>query len=129
MFYKGFVCKFGGDENIVFYVANVENGRIIAKINFSKKSSRNAETHISIDHTRNEMVFRYIELLPFEDTLFYRKQHIDKVNKDEMEDDNEKISFANNNAYGNDDNDMGMNNNYQGGLDNEDQFPNDNDEM
>ena len=46
-----------------------------------------------------------------------------------MEDDNEKISFANNNAYGNDDNDMGMNNNYQGGLDNEDQFPNDNDEM
>ncbi len=127
--YKGFVCKFGGDENIVFFVANVENGRIIAKINFSKKSSRNAETHISIDHTRNEMVFRYIELLPFEDTLFYRKQHIDKVNKDEMEDDNEKISFANNNAYGNDDNDMGMNNNYQGGLDNEDQFPNDNDEM
>jgi hypothetical protein len=69
--YKGFVCKFGEDENIIFYVANVGNGRIIAKITFSKKSSRNAETHISIDPTRNEMVFRYIELLPFEDTLFF----------------------------------------------------------
>ena len=136
--YKGFVCKFGEDENIIFYVANVENGRIIAKITFSKKSSRNAETHISIDPTRNEMVFRYIELLPFEDTLFYRKQHIDKVNKDEMEDNNEKISFANNNGYGIDDNGMtGMNNsyqmnnndnNYQGGFGNDDsQFPNDND--
>ena len=127
--YRGFVSKFGGDENIVFYVANVENGRIIAKINYSKKSNRNAETHISIDPTRNEMVFRYIELLPFEDTLFYRKQHIDKINKDEFdnnEEDNEKISFANNN-FGNDDNDMMGMNNDEGGLDNQDEpFGNDN---
>ena len=120
--YRGFVCKFGGDENIVFYIANVENGRIIAKINYSKKSSRNAETHISIDHTRNEMVFRYIELLPFEDTLFYKKQHIDKVNKDENDeeggdnDDDEKIRFASNDNFGGND-DLGINNS-QGGFDN-----------
>ena len=127
--YKGFVCKFGGDENIIYYVANVENGRIIAKINYSKKSSRNAETHISIDPSRNEMVFRYIEILPFEDTLFYRKQHIDKINKDNFED--EKISFTNNNDYNannrNDDSEMmGMNNSERDGFDNqEDQFEND----
>ena len=132
--YRGFVCKFGGDENIAFYVANVENGRIIAKINYAKKSSRNAETHICIDPTRNEMVFIFIELLTFEDTLFYRNQHIDKVNKDEFDEendngfDNEKISFANNNNFGNDEmmgnNDQGgfgnnsFGNNDQGGFDN-----------
>ena len=133
--YRGFVCKFGDDENIVYYVANIENGRIISKINYSKKSSRNAETHISIDPTRNEMVFRYIELLPFEDTLFYKKQHIDKINKDDFE--NEKISFANNNDInanvGNDNSEMmgvGMDNNDQSGLNNQDvnqsdQFEND----
>ena len=131
--YRGFVCKFGDDENIVYYVANIENGRIISKINYSKKSSRNAETHISIDPTRNEMVFRYIELLPFEDTLFYKKQHIDKINKDDFED----FRFANNNDInpnvGNDNSEMmgvGMNNNDQSGLNNQDaneseQFEND----
>ena len=134
--YRGFVCKFGGDENIVFYIANVENGRIIAKINYSKKSSRNAETHISVDPTRNEMVFRFIELLPSEDTLFYSKQHIDKISKDENENnydnDGEKISFANNDFNGNnDDNDMmGMSNNGNRGFDAQDeQFGNDNEEM
>lgn len=137
--YRGFVCKFGADENIVFYIANVESGRIIAKINYSKKSNRNAETHISVDPTRNEMVFRYIELLPFEDTLFYRKEHIDKVNKDdeienggENDDDDDKINFANNDNFGNNNNDdiMGMNNDGQGGFDIQDnQLGNDNEEM
>ena len=132
--YKAFVSKFGDDENIVYYIGNVENGRIIAKANYSKKSNRNAETHLSVDPIRNskksnrnaethlsvdpirnELVFRYIELLPFEDTLFYRKQHIDKVNKEEN--DNEKISFANNNEIVNDnDNDNDNNINDEGGI-------------
>ena len=119
--YKGFVSKFGDDENIVYYIANVERGRVIAKANYSKKTNRNAETHFSVDPTNNELVFRYIELLPFEDTLFYRKQHIDKVNKEE-EIEEEKISFANNNNYSeNDNNDnnhvMSVNNDIeQGGI-------------
>ena len=125
--YKAFVSKFGDDENIVYYIGNVENGRIIAKANYSKKSNRNAETHLSVDPIRNELVFRYIELLPFEDTLFYRKQHIDKVNKEENDD--EKISFANNNEIVNDnDNDNDNNINDEGGIvaqDNE-QIPDDN---
>ena len=123
--YKAFVSKFGDDENIVYYIGNVENGRIIAKANYSKKSNRNAETHLSVDPIRNELVFRYIELLPFEDTLFYRKQHIDKVNKEENDD--EKISFANNNEIVND-NDNDNNINDEGGIvaqDNE-QIPDDN---
>ena len=119
--YKGFVSKFGDDENIVYYIANAERGRVIAKANYSKKTNRNAETHFSVDPTNNELVFRYIELLPFEDTLFYRKQHIDKVNKEE-EIEEEKISFANNNNYSeNDNNDnnhvMSVNNDIeQGGI-------------
>lgn len=113
--YRGFVCTFGGDENIIYYIGSVENGRMIAKVNYAKKSNRNAETHISVDPTRNELVFRYIEILPFEDTLFFRKQHIDKINKnqDEEEIEDEKISFANNNNdnLGNEDNEMmGTNN-------------------
>jgi WD40 repeat protein len=121
--YKGFVSKFGGDENIIYYIANVENGRVIAKVNYAKKSSRNAETHISVDPTRNELIFRYIELLPFEDTLFYRKQHIDKVNKDDF--DEEKINFGNDaddngngNGYDHGD-EMGGNDDEQGGFDNQ----------
>ena len=119
--YKGFVSKFGDDENIVYYIANAEKGRVIGKANYSKKTNRNAETHFSVDPTNNELVFRYIELLPFEDTLFYRKQHIDKVNKEE-EIEEEKISFANNNNYSeNDNNDnnhvMSVNNDIeQGGI-------------
>ena len=118
--YKGFVSKFGGDENIIYYIANVENGRVIAKVNYAKKSSRNAETHISVDPTRNELVFRYIELLPFEDTLFYRKQHIDKVNKDDFEEE-DKINFGNNdneNGYEHNE-EMGGNDDEQGGFDNQ----------
>ena len=121
--YNGIVSKFGGDENIIFYIANVQNGRVIARVNYAKKSSRNAETHISVDPTRNELVFRYIELLPFEDTLFYRKQHIDKVNKDDIEE--EKINFGSNDNYNdnfneNNDNEMvGMNNDDQGGYENQ----------
>jgi len=91
---KGFVSRFGDDENIIYYMANVENGRIFGKINYSKKTNRNAETHLSVDTARNELVFRYIEFLPFEDTLFYMKQHIDKVNKIDNVDD-EKINFGN----------------------------------
>ena len=56
--------------------------------------------NLSVDPIRNELVFRYIELLPFEDTLFYRKQRIDRVNKEDIED--EKISFSNNNEINND---------------------------
>ena len=112
---RSFVCTFGGDENIIYYIGSVENGRMIAKVYYSKKSNRNAETHISVDPTRNELVFRYIEILPFEDTLFFRKQHIDKINKneDDEEIEDEKISFANNNNdnLGNEDNEMmGTNN-------------------
>ena len=116
--YKGFVSKFGDDENIVYYIANIENGRIIGKANYSKKCNRNAETYFSVDPTSNELVFRYIELLPFEDTLFYRKQHIDRVNKlnNEEENEEEKISFANNNNYENEnDNENNMMNNEQSG--------------
>jgi len=114
--YKGFVSKFGDDENIVYYIANVENGRIFAKANYSKKSNRNAETHLSVDMVRNELVFRYIELLPFEDTLFYRKQHIDRINKQENEE--EKISFDNNNNFS--ENDVENNNNNNEGLQDKD---------
>ena len=111
--YKGFVSKFGDDENIIYYIANVDNGRVFAKANYSKKSNRNAETHISVDNIKNELVFRYIELLPFEDTLFYRKQHIDKVNKieDNLDnDDDEKISFNNNDKNLSENNDVENNN-------------------
>ena len=111
--YKGFVSKFGDDENIIYYIANVDNGRVFAKANYSKKTNRNAETHISVDNIKNELVFRYIELLPFEDTLFYRKQHIDKVNKieDNLDnDDDEKISFNNNDKNLSENNDVENNN-------------------
>ena len=108
---KGFVSKFGEDENIMFYLGNVENGRIIAKINYAKKTNRNAETHLSVDEAKNELIFRYIELLPFEDTLFYRKQHIDKLGK--IEDEDENIDFSNNiqNEY----TEMNNNNNFNQG--------------
>ena len=110
--YKGFVSKFGDDENIVYYIANVENGRIFGKVNYSKKTNRNAETHISVDPTRNELVFRYIEFLPFEDTLFYSKQHIDKVNKIEEVGDDEKINFGNSNhSYENENQEINIDNN------------------
>ena len=127
--YKGIVSKFGEDENIIYYIANVENGRVIAKVNYAKKSNRNAETHISVDPTRNELVFRYIELLPFEDTLFYRKQHIDKVKSGEFNEEN--YSYGNNDNINNNNNDnyngyegnneMMGNNDYQGGFDGQNQ--------
>ena len=119
--YKGFVCKFGGDENSIYYIGNVDNGRLIAKINYAKKSNRNAETHISVDPTRNEMVFRYIEIVPFDDTLLYRNQHIDKINGEETE--NENIDFSkNNNNYDNNENMEMSNNGEQLSNNNEDQF-------
>ena len=93
------------------------------------KSNRNAETHISVDPTRNELVFRYIELLPFEDTLFYRKQHIDKVKPGEFNEEN--YSYGNNDNINNNNNDnyngyegnneMMGNNDYQGGFDGQNQ--------
>ena len=121
--YKGIVSKFGGNENILYYISNVETGKIIYKINYTKKTSREAETHISIDTTTNELVFRYIELLPFEDILVYRKKYIEKYNKNDFEE--EKINFENDdnyngNFYENRKNNeiMEMNNDYQGGYDN-----------
>jgi hypothetical protein len=131
--YKGFVCKFGGDENIIYYIGNVENGRMVAKLTYAKKCNRNAETYISVDPTRNELVFRFIEILPFDDTLFFGKQHIDKITRDEndIEDEDAKISFANNDNYnnannaGNNSEMMGMSNN--GGQSNNNEFdPNEN---
>ena len=115
--YKGFVSKYGEDENIIYYIANVENGRVIGKANYSKKTNRNAETHFSVDTTRNELVFRFIELLPFEDTLFYCKQHIDRVNKyvDGEENEEDKIIFTNNNNSDPNENDNQMMNNQQDG--------------
>ena len=117
--YKGFVSKYGEDENIIYYIANVENGRVIGKANYSKKTNRNAETHFSVDTTRNELVFRFIELLPFEDTLFYCKQHIDRVNKyvDGEENEEDKIIFTNNNNSDPNENDNQMMNNQQDGAD------------
>ena len=116
--YKGFVSKFGDDENIIYYIANVDKGRIIGKANYSKKTNRNAETHFSVDQTTNELIFRYIELLTFEDTLFYKKQHIDKINNYEEENDEEKISFANNNDNANESENQ-MVNNENSGLNNQ----------
>ena len=75
---KSFVTWFGNDDHIKFYVANVFNGRILAEFNYIKKTSRNAEVFFEIDLPNNELIFKYIEFLTLEDTLIYKKEHIDR---------------------------------------------------
>ena len=75
---KSFVTWFGNDDHINFYIANIHYGRILAQFNYMKKTNRNAEVFFEVDLPKNELVFKYIEFLTLEDTLAYKKQHIDR---------------------------------------------------
>ena len=68
------LIQYGDELNKEFNLINVKNGNFIGKINFEKNIDRNVETYLTVDPIKNEILFRYFELLSPEETMAYLKK-------------------------------------------------------
>ena len=68
------LIQYGDELNKEFNLINIKNGKFIGKINFEKNIERNVETCLNIDTNKNEILFRYFELLSPEETMAYLKK-------------------------------------------------------
>ena len=69
------VIEYGDDNNKEYNLLDVENGNFIGKINFLKKTNINSEEYLTVDTYKNEIYFRYLELLSPQETMIYKKKY------------------------------------------------------
>ena len=68
------LIQYGDELNKEFNLINIKNGKFMGKINFEKNIERNVETCLTVDTNKNEILFRYFELLSPEETMAYLKK-------------------------------------------------------
>ena len=68
------IIQYGDKYSKEFNLINIRNGNFIGKINFTNNLGRNTETYITSDEEKNELLFRYFELLSPEETMSYLKK-------------------------------------------------------
>ena len=60
---KSIVSAFGDENELTFIISEVNNGKMIAKINYSKNYNRHSEVDLSVNKEENILIMRYIEFI------------------------------------------------------------------
>ena len=60
---KSIVSAFGDEKELTFIISEVNNGKMIAKINYTKTYNRHSEVDLSVNKEENILIMRYIEFI------------------------------------------------------------------